>query len=56
MKILVIGDIVGRPGRTAVRDRVQDLREQYKADLIVANVENLAGGYSVTPPLVEELL
>ena len=56
MKVLVIGDIVARPGRTAVLERIEDLRERYKADLIIANVENLAGGYSITPPLVEELL
>ncbi|MBX5479045.1 MAG: YmdB family metallophosphoesterase, partial [Pyrinomonas methylaliphatogenes] len=40
MKVLVIGDIVARPGRTAVLERIEDLRERYKADLIIANVEN----------------
>lgn len=55
MKILMIGDVVAKPGRTAVLDRIQDLREQYEIDLAIMNAENLAGGFSVTPQLCEQL-
>jgi metallophosphoesterase (TIGR00282 family) len=55
MKVLMIGDVVARPGQVAVRERIQDLREQHDVDLAVMNAENLAGGFSVTPQLAEEL-
>ena len=55
MNILMIGDVVAKPGRLAVLERIQDLREQYKIDLAVMNAENLAGGFSVTPSLCEQL-
>jgi metallophosphoesterase (TIGR00282 family) len=51
----MIGDVVARPGRTAVLERIQDLREQHAVDLAVMNAENLAGGFSVTPQMCEEL-
>ena len=55
MKVLMIGDVVAKPGRIAVLERIQDLREQHKIHLAVMNAENLAGGFSVTPSLCEEL-
>jgi metallophosphoesterase (TIGR00282 family) len=55
MKILIIGDVVAKPGRLAVLERVQDLRELYEIDLAIMNAENLAGGFSVTPSLCEQL-
>jgi 2',3'-cyclic-nucleotide 2'-phosphodiesterase len=55
MKVLMIGDVVAKPGRIAVLERIQDLREQHKIDLAIMNAENLAGGFSVTPGLCEEL-
>jgi metallophosphoesterase (TIGR00282 family) len=55
MKILMIGDVVAKPGRIAVFERIQDLREQYQIDLAIMNAENLAGGFSVTPSLCEQL-
>jgi len=51
----MIGDVVGKPGRMAVLERIQDLREQHQVDLAVMNAENLAGGFSVTPSLCEQL-
>jgi hypothetical protein len=51
----MIGDVVARPGRTAVLERIQDLREQHAVDLAVMNAENLAGGFSVTPQTAEAL-
>src|SRR5258708_20198234 len=55
MKILIIGDVVAKPGRIAVLERVQDLREQHSIDLAIMNAENLAGGFSITPSLGEQL-
>ena len=55
MKVLMIGDVVAKPGRVAVLERIQDLREQHQVDLAIMNAENLAGGFSVTPSLCEEL-
>src|ERR671932_1396347 len=55
MKVLIIGDVVARPGRMAVLERIQDLREQHAIDLAVMNAENVAGGFSITPPLAEQL-
>ncbi len=55
MKILFIGDIFGRPGRTIVKDRLPELRKQHLPDLVIANCENAAAGFGITPPLAEEL-
>src|SRR6266849_4787561 len=55
MKVLMIGDVVAKPGRVAVLERIQDLREQYAIDLAIMNAENVAGGFSITPSLAEQL-
>ncbi len=55
MKILMIGDVVARPGRIAVLERIQDLREQHNIDFAVMNAENVAGGFSITPQLADQL-
>lgn len=55
MKILFIGDIFGRPGRTIVKDRLPELRKQHSPDLVIANCENAAAGFGITPALAEEL-
>ena len=55
MRILFIGDIFGRPGRTIVKDRLPGLVKQHGIDLVVANGENAAAGFGITPPLAEEL-
>ena len=54
MKILFIGDIFGRPGRTIVKDRLPELRQQHAFDLVIANCENAAAGFWI-PSLAEEL-
>ena len=51
----MIGDVVARPGRIAVLERIQDLREQHGIDLAVLNAENVAGGFSITPSLADQL-
>ena len=48
MKILFIGDIVGKPGRALIRDGVAKLVTAHALDLVVANVENAAGGNGIT--------
>ena len=55
MKVLMIGDVVAKPGRIAVLERIQDMREQHQIDFAIMNAENLAGGFSVTPQLCEQL-
>lgn len=55
MKVLMLGDVVAKPGRIAVLERIQDLREQHQIDFAIMNAENLAGGFSVTPSLCEQL-
>ncbi len=55
VKILFIGDIVGRPGRQIVRDALPRLVDQHMIDLVVANGENAAAGFGLTPDVVTEL-
>jgi metallophosphoesterase (TIGR00282 family) len=56
VKILFIGDIFGQPGRRIVKEWLPKLVEEYSPDLVLANGENAAAGFGITPPLVEELL
>ncbi len=56
MRILFIGDIVGEPGRRAVKELVPGLAKKHKLDFVIANGENVAGGSGVTPALADELL
>jgi metallophosphoesterase (TIGR00282 family) len=56
MRILFIGDIFGRPGRGIVRDHLADQVGQRQIDLVIANAENAAAGFGVTPSIAEELL
>ena len=55
MNILFIGDIFGRPGRTIVKERLPELIKTYSPTLVIANCENAAAGFGITPPLAEEL-
>jgi metallophosphoesterase (TIGR00282 family) len=56
MRVLMIGDVVGKPGRRAVKQMVPQLRREHDLDLVVANVENAAGGLGVTPETAEEFI
>jgi len=55
VRVLFIGDIVGRPGRTAVRRILPELRERFHPDVVVANAENAAGGFGLTRKIADEL-
>lgn len=54
--ILFIGDVVGEPGRTALKHLLPTLRRIHNADVVVANGENAAAGRGITPKLAQELL
>ena len=56
MRILFIGDIFGHPGRRIVKELLPTLVGEYSPDLVLANGENAAAGFGITPPLVTELL
>lgn len=55
MKILFIGDIVGSPGREAVKGLVPQLQKEYGLDFVVANAENAAGGSGITAAVARDL-
>lgn len=55
MKILFIGDIIGKPGRRAVRELLPWIIEERRIDFVIANCENAAAGFGVTSEVVEEL-
>ncbi|MGF1449269.1 MAG: YmdB family metallophosphoesterase [Opitutales bacterium] len=55
MRLLFLGDIVGKPGRRYLRQRLARLRDELGADLVVANGENAAGGSGLTGAMAEEL-
>ncbi len=56
MRVLILGDVVGRPGRRAVRELVQPYVDKEGIDLVIANAENAAGGMGVDVKSAEELL
>jgi 2',3'-cyclic-nucleotide 2'-phosphodiesterase len=56
LKILFIGDIVGKPGREILMERLQRLRAELKADAVIANGENVAAGNGITAALAKTLL
>ena len=55
MKILFIGDIVGKPGRDAIKALLPELVKEHGLDFIIANAENSAGGSGITPQTAQEL-
>jgi metallophosphoesterase (TIGR00282 family) len=56
LRILFIGDIVGSPGRKIVHDRLADILAQRQIDLCIANGENAASGFGITPRIAQDLL
>ena len=55
MRILVLGDVVGRPGRTFLKSHLDGIRKRLAADLVFANGENAAGGAGITAKTAEEI-
>jgi metallophosphoesterase (TIGR00282 family) len=55
MKILFIGDIVGKPGRQAVRELLPEVISERRIDFVIANCENAAAGFGVTRDIIEDL-
>lgn len=56
MRLLFLGDIVGRTGRNAVTEALPAIRERYKLDFVIINGENAAGGFGITESILNDLL
>ena len=56
MRVLFLGDVVGRSGRSGVIEALPSLRERYRLDFVVVNGENVAGGFGITEAILVELL
>lgn len=55
MRLLMIGDVVGRPGRRAVKVNLEELKREFDLHLVIANGENAAGGNGITREVAREL-
>jgi metallophosphoesterase (TIGR00282 family) len=55
MKLLFVGDVIGKPGRRALHNILPRMVDRHMADYVVVNVENSAGGFGVTPDILAEL-
>ena len=56
MRILFLGDVMGRSGRDGIKERLPDLQKKYRAEVVIVNVENSAAGFGVTSKLAQEFL
>lgn len=56
MRLLFLGDVVGRSGRAVVAERLPALRDRWKLDLVVVNGENSAGGFGITEQIYDDLI
>ncbi len=56
MRIIYVGDIVGRAGREALLGNIDKLKEQYRFDVLIANTDNAAHGFGTTPGICRDLL
>jgi len=55
VRLLFVGDVIGKPGRRALQRLLPRLVDHHRTDFVVVNVENSAGGYGVTPDVMQEL-
>jgi metallophosphoesterase (TIGR00282 family) len=56
LRILMIGDVIGKPGRQAIKALLPEVRREYGIDMVIANGENTAGGFGITSDTAYELL
>ncbi len=56
MRTLFIGDIFGKPGRRLLQEKLHSLIQEYRIDFCIANIENAAAGFGITPQIADELL
>ena len=56
MRFLIIGDVIGKPGRKLVGEKVKTIKKSHNIDAVIVNGENAAGGLGITPETTEELL
>lgn len=56
MRLLFLGDIVGRTGRNAILEALPGIREHYKLDFVIINGENAAGGFGITESILNDLI
>lgn len=55
MRLLFLGDVMGRSGRKVIQEKLPRLREDLKLDVVVTNCENMAGGFGITPATVDDM-
>lgn len=56
MRVLFVGDVIGRTGRKLVKNHLAQLQSEHSVDFTIVNVENAAGGFGITASLAEEIL
>ncbi len=56
MRVFFIGDVFGKAGRRIIQEKLQNLIHEYRIDFCIANIENAAGGFGITPQITEDLL
>jgi metallophosphoesterase (TIGR00282 family) len=56
MRTLFIGDVFGKPGRRLLQEKLHTIVHEYRIDFCIANVENAAAGFGITPQIADELL
>jgi len=56
LRFLIIGDVIGKPGRKLVGEKVKTIKKSHNIDAVIVNGENSAGGLGITPETTEELL
>ena len=54
MRLLFVGDVVGKPGRRVVRSMLTELVDRHRVDFVIVNIENAAGGFGITPEILDE--
>jgi calcineurin-like phosphoesterase len=56
IRLLFVGDVMGEPGRRALKSQIEPLIDRERVDFVVANAENAAGGHGLTARVLDELL